>query len=50
MDLDYAFNLTVLDEHVSEKNEFVKILRVHGADTALKINTKKTQSLRLTII
>ena len=47
--LDYADDLGILDESVSKINEFLEVLRVHGATIGLKINVKKTKSLRLGI-
>ena len=47
--LDYADDLSILDESVSKMNEFLEVLRVQGAKIGLKINVKKTKSLRLGI-
>ena len=47
LDLDYADDLSILDESVSKMNEFLEILRVRGARIGLKINVEKTKSLRL---
>ena len=49
LDLDYADGLSILDESVSKMNEFLEVLRVQGARIGLKINVKKTKSLRLGI-
>ena len=49
LDLDYADDLSILDESVSKMNEFLEVLRVHGAKLGLKISVKKTKSLRLGI-
>ena len=49
LDLDYADDLSILDESVSKMNEFFEVLRVHCARIGLKINVKKTKSLRLGI-
>ena len=49
LDLDYADNLSILDESVSKMNEILKVLRVQGAKIGLKINVRKTKSLRLGI-
>ena len=49
LDLDYADDLSILDESVSKMNEFLEVLRVQGAKIGLKINVKKTKSLRLGI-
>ena len=49
LDLDYADDLSILDESVSKMNEFLEVLRVQGAKISLKINVKKTKSLRLRI-
>ena len=37
------------DESVSKMDEFLEVLRVQGARVGLKINVKKTKSLRLEI-
>ena len=47
LDVDYADDLSILDENVSTMNEFLEILRVHGARIDMEINGKKTKSLRL---
>ena len=49
LDLDYADDLSILDESVSKMNEFLEVLQVKGARIGLKINVKKTKSLRLGI-
>ena len=49
LDLDYADDLSILDESVSRMKEVLEILRVQGARIGLKINVKKTKSLRLGI-
>ncbi|XP_065557875.1 serine/threonine-protein kinase VRK1-like [Artemia franciscana] len=49
LDLDYANNLSILDESVSKRNELLEVLRVQSARIGLKINVKKTKSLRLGI-
>ena len=49
LDLDYADDLSILDESVSKMYEFLEVLRVQGAKIGLKINVKKTKSLRLGI-
>ena len=49
LDLDYADDLSILDESVSKMNELLEVLRVQGARIGLKINVKKTKSLRLGI-
>ena len=49
LDLDYADDLSVLDESLSKMNEFLEVLRVRGARIGLKINVKKIKSLRLGI-
>ena len=49
LDLDYADDLSILDESVSKMNEFLEVLRVQGATIGLKINVKKSKSLRLGI-
>ena len=40
LDLDYADDLSILDESVSKMNEFLEVLRVQGAKIGLKINVK----------
>ena len=42
LDLDYADDLSILDESVSKMNEFLEVLPVQGAKIGLKINVKKT--------
>ena len=49
LDLHYAYNLSILDEIGSKINELLEILQVLGARIGLKINFKKTKSLRLGI-
>ena len=49
LDLDYADDLSLLDESVSKMNEVLEVLRVQGARIGLKINVRKTKSLRLGI-
>jgi hypothetical protein len=49
IDLDYADNLSILDENVGKMNTILKILQVHGARIGLKINLEKNKSLRLGI-
>ena len=49
LDLYYADDLSILDESVSKMNEVLEVLRVQGAKIGLKINVKKTKSLRLGI-
>ena len=49
LDLDYADDLSILDESLSKMNEFLEVLQVQGAKTGLKINVKKTKSLTLGI-
>ena len=49
LDLDYADCLSILDESVSKLNELLEVLRVRGVRIGLKINAKKTNSLRLGI-
>ena len=49
LDLDYADD-NILDESVSKINELLEFLQVQGARIGLKINVKKTKSLRLGII
>ena len=48
-DLDYADDLSILDDSMSKMNEILEVLRVQGARIGLKINVKTTKSLRLGI-
>ena len=43
LDLDYADNLSIIDENVSKMNELLEVLRVQDARIGLKINFKKTK-------
>ena len=47
--LDYAGDLSILNESLSKMYESLEVLRVQGARIGLKINVKKTKSLRLGI-
>ena len=47
--LYYANDLSNLDESVRKMNELLVVLRVQGARIGLKINVKKTKSLKLGI-
>ena len=49
LDLDYADDLSILDESLSKMNEFLEFLWVQGARIGLEINVKKTESLKLGI-
>ena len=49
LDFDYAGDLSILDKRLSKTNEFVDVLQVQGARRGLKINLKKTKSIRLGI-
>ena len=49
LDLDYADDLSILDERVMKMNEFLEILRVQGYRVGLKTNVKKFKSIRLGI-
>ena len=49
LDLNYADDLSILDESVSKVNELLEVLRVLGARIGLKINVRNTKSLRLGI-
>ena len=49
LDLDYAFDLSILDESLNKMIELLDVLWVQGARIGLKINFKKTTSLRLGI-
>ena len=46
---DYADDFSILDESLSKMNELLEVLRVQGTRIGLKINVKKTKSLRLGI-
>ena len=46
LDLDYADDLSMLDESVRKMNEFLEVLRFQGARIGLKINVKMTKSLK----
>ena len=48
LDLDYADDLSILNENISKQNEPSEVLQVQYAKS-LKINVKKTKSLRLGI-
>ena len=50
LDLDYAYDLSILDERVRKMNELLEVLRVQSARIDWKINVKKTKSLMLGII
>ena len=47
LNLDYADDLSILDESMSKMNEFLEVLLVQGARIGLKINVKKTKSPRI---
>ena len=47
LDLHYPDGLRILDEGASKVNELLQVLRVQGARIGLKINVKRTDSLRL---
>ena len=49
LDVDYADDLSILDESVSKMNQHLEVLLVQGARKGLKINVKKTKSQRLEI-
>ena len=49
VDLDYANDLSTLHESVTKMNELLKVLRVQEARIGLRIDVKKTKSLRLGI-
>jgi hypothetical protein len=49
LDLDYADDLSILDENMSKMNEVLEVFQAQGANIGLKINVKKTKSLRLGI-
>ena len=48
-ELDFAEDLSILDESVSNMNDILEVLRAQGARIGLKINVKKTKSIRLGI-
>ena len=47
LELDYADDLSILDESVSKINELLEVLQVQGARIGLKINVKRTKSLAI---
>ena len=49
LDLDWADDLSILDENVGKMNELLEVLWVQRERIDLKINVKKTKSLRLGI-
>ena len=49
LDFNYADDVSIVDESVSKTNEFLEVLQIQGARLGLKINVKKTKSLRLGI-
>ena len=49
LDLDFTDDLSILGESASKMNELLEVLLVQGASLGLKINVKKTKSLRLGI-
>ena len=49
LDLDYADDLSILDESMSKMNELLEVLCVQGSRLVLTITVKKTNSLRLGI-
>ena len=49
LDLDSADDLSIPDENFSKVKEVLKFLRVQCARIGLRINVKKTKSLRLGI-
>ena len=38
LNLDYAEDLSIIDENVGKMNEFLEVLQVHGARIGLKTN------------
>jgi len=46
LDLDYADDLNILDESVSKMDKILEVSRIRSARIGLKINAKKTKSLR----
>ena len=49
LDLDYADDLSILDESLSKINPLFEVLRIQGSRIGLEINVKKTKSLNLGI-
>ena len=49
LDLNYTDDLSILDESLSKMNELLEVLRVQNARIGLKVNVKKTKSLRIGI-
>ena len=49
LDLNYAHDLSILDESMKKMNDFLEVLRFQDARIGLKINVKKTKSLKLGI-
>jgi hypothetical protein len=49
LQLDYADDLSIVDESLSKMNELLEILRVLGARIGLRINAKKIKLIRLGI-
>ena len=49
LDLNYADDLSILDENASKIDELLNVLCVQGARICLVIDVKKTKSLRLGI-
>ena len=47
LDLDYADDLSIIDESIGKINELLEVLRFLNAKIGLKINVKKIKSLRL---
>ena len=43
LDLDYAGDLSILDESGNKRKEVLEVLRVQSARICLKINIKKTK-------
>ena len=44
LDLDFADDLSILDESVNKMSEVLEVLRVQGARISLEINVKKTKA------
>ena len=49
LDLNYADDLSILDESLSKMNELIEVLRIQGERIDLKIKVKKTKSLSIGI-
>ena len=41
LDLDYADDLSILDENINKMNNILEVIKFQGTRTGLKINVKK---------